>query len=151
MVKFVGIALSMIGVVISGLIIARYGITRALVFSSCTIILSNLAFAWLATTAGPTILGLGFANGLDAMAQALHGTALIALMSVLTSARYTATQYALFSSMAALPGKLLEGTSGSVVDAIGYPHFFLYTASLSIPALLLLFVLTRPAYRRAMP
>ncbi len=52
------------------------------------------------------------------------GTALIAYLSSLTSASYTATQYALFSSMYALPGKLLMGTSGFVVDAIGYPAFF---------------------------
>ena len=61
-----------------------------------------------------------------------------AFLSSLTSARYTATQYALFSSLYALPGKILEGLSGFVVDAVGYPWFFLYTASLSIPALLLL-------------
>jgi PAT family beta-lactamase induction signal transducer AmpG len=115
------------------------------------VILSNLGFAWLATTKGPTIIGLGFANGLDAMALALHGTALIAFLSALTSARYTATQYALFASLYALPGKLLEGTSGYVVDAIGYPHFFAYTASLSIPSLLLIYLLTRPAHRYALP
>ena len=54
-----------------------------------------------------------------------------------------ATQYALFSSLYALPGKILEGTSGMVVDRIGYPHFFLYTASLALPGLLLLYVLHR--------
>jgi PAT family beta-lactamase induction signal transducer AmpG len=150
-VKFVGIALSMLGVVLSGVVIARFGIVRALVLGSLMVMSSNLAFAWLATTHGPTILGLGFANGLDAMALALHGTALIAFLSALTSARYTATQYALFSSMYALPGKLLEGTSGFVVDAIGYPHFFVYTASLSIPSLLLIYLLSRPAHRHALP
>lgn len=150
-VKFVGIALSMFGVVLSGVVIARYGIVRGMILGSSMIILSNLAFAWLATTHGPTLLGLGIANGLDAMALALHGTALIAFLSALTSTRYTATQYALFSSLYALPGKLLEGKAGAVVDAIGYPHFFLYTASLSIPALVLLYVLTRPAHRHALP
>jgi PAT family beta-lactamase induction signal transducer AmpG len=150
-VKSVGLALSMIGVVLSGVVIARYGIVRALILGSAMVMLSNLGFSWLATTHGPTILGLGFANGLDAMALALHGTALIAFLSSLTSARYTATQYALFSSIYALPGKLLEGTSGFVVDNIGYPHFFAYTASLSIPGLLLLYLLTRPANRYALP
>ena len=150
-VKFVGLALSMIGVLLSGVVIVRYGIVRALVLGSILIILSNLGFSWLASTHGPTVLGLGFANGLDAMALALHGTALIALLSALTSSRYTATQYALFASLYALPGKLLEGTSGFVVDRIGYPHFFIYTASLSIPALLLIYLLTRPAYRHALP
>jgi len=150
-VKFVGLGLSMIGVLLSGVVIARYGIMRALVLGSLLVISSNLGFAWLASTHGPTVLGLGFANGLDNMALALHGTALIAFLSALTSARYTATQYALFSSLYALPGKLLEGTSGYVVDAIGYPHFFMYTAALSIPSLLLIFLLTRPANRHALP
>src|ERR1700722_3239447 len=150
-VKFVGLALSMIGVLLSGVVIARYGIVRALVLGSILVMLSNLGFSWLATTHGPTLLGLGFANGFDNMALALHGTALIAFLSALTSSRYTATQYALFSSLYALPGKLLEGTSGYVVDAIGYPHFFAYTASLSIPSLLLIYLLTRPAHRYALP
>jgi MFS transporter, PAT family, beta-lactamase induction signal transducer AmpG len=150
-VKFVGIALSMIGVVLSGVVIARYGILRALVLGSLAMIVSNLGFSWLATTHSPTLIGLGAVNGLDAMALALHGTALIAFLSALTSSRYTATQYALFSSIYALPGKLLEGTSGFVVNAIGYPHFFMYTASLSIPALVLLFLLTRPAHRHVLP
>jgi PAT family beta-lactamase induction signal transducer AmpG len=57
----------------------------------------------------------------------------------------------LFTSLYALPGKLLEGTSGYVVDAIGYSHFFAYTASLSIPSLALIYLLTRPANRHALP
>ncbi len=150
-VKFVGIALSMIGVVLSGVVIARFGIVRAMVLGSLTVMASNLAFSWLATTHGPTILGLGFANGLDAMALALHGTALIAFLSALTSARYTATQYALFSSMYALPGKLLEGTSGFVVDAIGYPPFLHVYRQFEHPSLLLIYLLTRPRHRHALP
>lgn len=150
-VKVVGLALSMIGVLLSGVLIARYGLVRALVLGSIMEMLSNIGFSWLATSHGPTLLGLGFANGLDNLALALHGTALIAFLSALTSSRYTATQYALFASLYALPGKLLEGTSGFVVDRIGYPHFFLYTACLSIPALLLIYLLTRPAHRHALP
>jgi PAT family beta-lactamase induction signal transducer AmpG len=82
-------------------------------------------------------------NGLDNLALAMHGTALLTFLSGLTSARYTATQYALFSSLYALPGKILEGTSGMVVDHIGYTHFFVYTASLALPGLLLLYLLRR--------
>ena len=73
----------------------------------------------------------------------VHGTALIAFMSSLTSAKYTATQYAVLSSLYSLPGKLLMGTSGFMVDALGYGDFFLYTALLSIPGLLLLMWLSR--------
>ena len=70
-------------------------------------------------------------------------------LSSLTSASYTATQYALFSSVYALPGKLLMGTSGFVVDAIGYPAFFVYTATLGLPALVLLFFLARKMRQQA--
>ena len=68
---------------------------------------------------------------------------MIAFLSGLTSPKYTATQYALFSSFYALPGKLLEGLSGIVVNHVGYPVFFVYTASLSLIGLFMLYVLTR--------
>ena len=106
-------------------------------------IISNSGFALLATTHTPTLLGLGIANGLDNLAIAVQGTAFIAFLSSLTSPKYTATQYALFSSLYALAGKTLEGFSGFVSRATGYPTFFIYTATLSIPSLLLLFWLWR--------
>jgi len=144
-VKVIGLPVSMVGVVIGGVIIAKFGLRIALFLGSGLVLASNLGFALLATTSSPTLIGLGIVNSLDSLAQGVHGTSLIAFLSGLTSARYTATQYALFSSLYALPGKLLEGTSGFVVDAIGYPAFFTYTASLSIPGLLLLLWLTRRA------
>jgi PAT family beta-lactamase induction signal transducer AmpG len=140
-VKLYGLAMSLVGVVIAGFVIARIGLLRSLIAGSVMIILSNVGFSLLARAAAPTLLELGLVNGFDNLAQAMHGTALIAFLSSLTSARYTATQYALFSSLYALPGKVLEGFSGFVVDAVGYPWFFLYTASLSVPALLLLWYL----------
>lgn len=142
-VKAIGLPVSMVGVVIGGFIIAKSGLRFALFLGSILVAASNLGFALLATTDGPTLVGLGFVNSLDNLAQGVHGTALIAFLSGLTSSRYTATQYALFSSLYALPGKLLEGTSGFVVDAISYPAFFTYTASLSIPGLLILLWLSR--------
>lgn len=144
-VKAIGLSFSLIGVVIAGVVVARLGVIRGLVLGSVLIMASNLAFAALARTHEPTLIGLALANSLDNLAQAMHGTALIAFMSGLTSARYTATQYALFASLYALPGKVLEGTSGFVVDAIGYSHFFTYTASLAIPGLLLIYLYCRTA------
>jgi PAT family beta-lactamase induction signal transducer AmpG len=91
----------------------------------------------------PTYIGLATIVSIDNIALGVHGTALIAFLSGLTSAKYTATQYAVLSSLYALPGKLLMGTSGFVVDALGYGDFFLYTASLSIPGLLLLIWINR--------
>jgi len=142
-VKFCGLPASLLGVVLGGALVARFGLARALLAGSLLIVLSNLGFSMLASHQAPTLLGLGAINGLDNIAQGVHGTALIAFLSSLTSPRYTATQYALFSSLYALLGKILEGYSGRVVDAIGYTDFFLYTASLSIPGLVLLFVLQR--------
>jgi len=142
-VKAIGLPVSMVGVVIGGFIVAKSGLRFALFLGSLLVAASNLGFAMLATTGSPTLVGLGVVNSLDSLAQGVHGTALIAFLSGLTSSRYTATQYALFSSLYAIFGKLLEGTSGFVVDAIGYPAFFTYTASLSVPGLLLLLWLTR--------
>jgi len=142
-VKLYGLAMSLVGVLLAGLVITRIGLLRSLVLGSLLVIASNLGFAALASAGRPTLLGLGVVNGLDNLALAMHGTALLTFLSGLTSARYTATQYALFSSLYALPGRILEGTSGIVVDHIGYPRFFLYTASLALPGLLLLYLLRR--------
>jgi len=142
-VKLYGLLTSLVGVLLAGVLIARLGLLRSLLLGSVLIIFSNLGYALLASAPAPTLLGLGAANALDNLALAMHGTALLAFLSGLTSTRYTATQYALFSSLYALPGKILEGTSGMVVDRIGYPHFFLYTASLAVPGLLMLYLLHR--------
>jgi len=143
-VKVYGLAMSMVGVVAAGVLIARVGLVRSLVIGSVLMIVSNLGFAALATTDSADLLPLGVVNGIDNLAQAVHGTALIAFLSSLTSPKYTATQYALFSSLYSMPAKLFfEGTSGFVVEAVGYPVFFSYTACLSVPALLLLWFIVR--------
>ena len=141
--KVFGAAWSVAGIVVGGLAVARLGRTRSLLLGSSLIIISNVSYAILAAHGAPSVPGLAAVISLDNFAQGVHGTVLIAFMSSLTSASYTATQYAVLSSLFALLPKLLMGTSGLVVDAIGYPHFFLYTASLSIPPLLLLYLLSR--------
>lgn len=142
-VKIVGLTVSVFGVFIGGLLVAKWGLLRSLVAGSALMMISNSGFAVLATTHTPTLLGLGLANGLDNLAIAVQGTAFIAFLSSLTSRKYTATQYALFSSLYALTGKTLEGFSGFVSRSTGYPLFFIYTAALSIPGLVLLFWLWR--------
>mgnify|MGYP000967020653 CR=1 FL=1 len=141
--KFFGIAATVAGVISGGLAVAKLGRVRSLVLGSTLIIASNLGYSLFASVGQASLLGLAAIVSLDNFAIGVHGTALIAYLSSLTSDRYTATQYALFASLYALPGKLLMGTSGFVVDAIGYPHFFLYTAALSLPGLALLALLYR--------
>lgn len=143
-VKGYGLAMSLIGVVIAGVLIARFGLMKSLVAGSVLMMISNFGFSFLATTSEASVVTLGVINGIDNLAQAVHGTALIAFLSSLTSPKYTATQYALFSSLYSLPAKLFfEGTSGFVAEAVGFPVFFSYTACLSIPGLLLLWYIVR--------
>ncbi|MEO6080844.1 MAG: MFS transporter [Steroidobacteraceae bacterium] len=145
-VKAFGLASSLSGVVIGGIIVARVGVQRALFVGAALVMLSSINFSMLAASGTHSLIALAVVNSFDNLSLGVHGTSLLAFLASLTSARYTATQYAVLSSIYALPGKLLMGTSGMVVDRIGYPTFFLYTASLSIPALILLFLLAQ--YRR---
>jgi MFS transporter, PAT family, beta-lactamase induction signal transducer AmpG len=141
--KGFGLFASIAGVLIGGAVVARLGTVRSLVLGSVLVIVSNLMFMTLAWTDRPSLTGLALVVSADNLAMGVAGTALIAYLSGLTSAAYTATQYALFSSMYALPGKLLMGTSGFVVDQVGYPWFFVYTSALGLPALVLIWFVVR--------
>jgi PAT family beta-lactamase induction signal transducer AmpG len=146
--KGYGVIMSIIGTLLGGVAVARLGTVKSLVIGSLLVIGSNLLFMTLAFQDNPSLAGLATVVSADNLAMGVAGTALIAYLSSLTSASYTATQYALFSSTYALPGKLLMGTSGFVVDAIGYPWFFVYTSSLGLPALVLLYFVLRSANDR---
>lgn len=141
--KGYGIGASLVGVLVGGIAVARLGVVRALMMGGVLVILTNLAFAALAFTDQPSLLGLGIVVSADNFAYQFAGTAFIAYLSGLTNTAYTATQYALFSSIFALPGKLVMGGSGFVAEAVGWPWFFVYTSVLGIPALVLLALLTR--------
>ena len=158
-VKLFGVWMTIAGAIIGGLIVARAGVMRTLMAGIMATIAANLVFAWLATRAGD-LPALTVAISAENFASGFAGTALIAYMSSLTSATFTATQYALFSSFYALPGKLLGLTSGFMVDwfsvhessyaylfgglagvsakTVGYVPFFVTTALLGIPAILLI-------------
>ncbi len=114
--KVFGVVALMAGVFAGGYGIARFGMARALVTGAIVGPLSNLVFVWLATT-GPDVGALYAAIGIENVLSGFAGTCLIAYMSSLTAAGFTATQYALFSSLYALPGKLLASQSGRLVEA----------------------------------
>jgi PAT family beta-lactamase induction signal transducer AmpG len=149
-VKAFGLISSLSGVVIGGIIVARVGVHRALFVGAGLVMVSSLNFSMLAASGSHSLVALALVNSFDNLSLGVHGTSLLAFLASLTSARYTATQYAVLSSIYALPGKVLMGTSGIVVDHIGYPTFFIYTASLSIPALIFLYFVIRQG-RRAQP
>lgn len=114
--KVFGVVATVVGVGLGGFLVARLGMMRALVIGAFAGPISNLAFGWLALQ-GPELWALFVAIGIDNIAGGISGTCLIAYMSSLTSAGFTATQYALFSSLYALPGKLIASQSGRIVES----------------------------------
>nr|MDQ3349000.1 MFS transporter [Acidobacteriota bacterium] len=114
--KIFGVGMTMLGVFAGGLAVARYGLMRSMVIGAFAGPLSNLLFVWLAFQEH-NLWALFAAIGLDNVAGGFAGTCLIAYMSSLTSAGFTATQYALFSSLYAIPGRLLASQSGRIVEA----------------------------------
>ncbi len=113
--KVFGIIASMIGVALGGLLVARLSIMRVLIIGAFAGPISNLIFIWLAAQ-GHSIPALFVAICLDNLAGGVAGTALIVYMSSLTSGGFTATQYAMFTSLYALPGKLIASQSGRLVE-----------------------------------
>ncbi len=114
--KIFGVGMIMFGVFAGGVAVARYGLMRAMVIGALAGPLSNLLFIWLALQ-HHNLWALFVAIGLDNVAGGFAGTCLIAYMSSLTSAGFTATQYALFSSLYAIPGRLIASQSGRIVES----------------------------------
>lgn len=135
--KIFGLLMTLGGAALGGVLIVRYGILRPLLASAILAAATNLVFAWLATRTDPGMLPLALTVSADNLSGGMAGSAFIAYLSSLTNTEYTATQYALFSSLMTLPGKFIGGFSGWVVDHFGYVWFFSYTALAGIPAVLL--------------
>ncbi len=139
-----GILVTLCGAFIAGALVLRFGTLRTMLVGLLLLTGANLLYGYVAGIQP----GLGwFATiiAADNIGNGIAGTAFIAYMSSLTSRAYTATQYALFGSLWSVPTKFLAGFSGTVVDAVGYGPFFAITASLSLPALLIiLWMLRRP-------
>ncbi len=117
--KIFGVFMTMFGVFAGGLAVARYGLLRAMVIGAFAGPVSNLLFIWLALQ-DHSLIALFAAIGLDNVAGGIAGTCLIAYMSSLTSEGFTATQYALFSSLYAIPGRLLASQSGRIVEGAAH-------------------------------
>jgi len=160
----IGVWVTIAGALVGGFFVFRFGIMRSLFIGLIAVIAGNLMYAWLAAS-GHNLAIFAGAIGVENVAAGFAGTALLAYMSSLTNKSFTATQYALFSSFYALPGKLLGGMSGLMVDwfashraafeglvpvlaslpdkIVGFVPFFVMTAAAGIPALLLLVLVHR--------
>lgn len=146
--KLYGIWVGIAGGFAGGWSMARLGMFPTLVAGAFLAAASHLSFSWLAM-GGPEIWRLTVAISIDNFCGSFAGISLIAFMSSLTTPGHAATQYALFSSLYALPGKLVAGLSGFIVAAYGYPVFFALTSAVGIPvvALCLVFGRVAPASR----
>ncbi|NLC22119.1 MAG: AmpG family muropeptide MFS transporter, partial [Halomonadaceae bacterium] len=131
-----GIAMSISGGILGGLLVARHGVGPILVLGAMAATLTNLLFVAL-SLAGQSLPMLILAIIGDNLANGLASAVFIAFLSSLTSRAYTATQYALFSSLMTLPGKFLSGFGGLVVSSQGYATFFFIATVLGLPAIAL--------------
>lgn len=134
--KIFGFFMTIAGAAIGGIMVVRYGIMKPLVLGAVLIASTNLLFAMLAIYE-PSVNFLALVVSADNLSGGIATSVFIAYLSSLTNTAYTATQYALFSSLMTLPAKFLGGFSGIVVDTQGYFSFFVYAAILGTPAILL--------------
>ena len=134
--------MTLVGAFLGGVLAMRMGVMRVLMLGAILSAATNLLFAWLATQ-GHNLQGLVLVVSADNLASGIASAAFIAYLSSLTNVNYSATQYALFSSMMLLLPKWLAGFSGRYVDAFGYVQFFTTTALLGLPVLLLVWLASR--------
>lgn len=140
--KIFGFFMTIFGASLGGVMVVRYGIMRPLLFGAVMVALTNLLFALLAVSE-PSLMLLAGVISADNLSGGIATSVFIAYLSSLTSSTYTATQYALFSSLMTLPAKLMGGFSGVVVDSFGYSTFFIYASAVGLPAIVLVIVLMR--------
>lgn len=135
--KVFGLISTLGGAMAGGLMVARVGVVRGLLICGVLQMLSNLAFAGLAAI-GRDIGVLIVAIGVENFAEGMGSAALVAYLSALCVRGFTATQYALLSSLAALPRSTLGALSGWLADRLDWVTFFLVVPTFALPGLLLL-------------
>ncbi|HMG47291.1 MAG TPA: MFS transporter [Allosphingosinicella sp.] len=140
---WVGFACLMIGIFVGGIVYARWGMKRAVMISLLLMGISNVSFAVLAEM-GRSVPMMAFTMGFENFASGVGGVAVVAFLSAVCSLRFTATQFAMLSAAAAIVGRFLTGSlAGRLIDAMGYPNFYLLTTALALPGILLFWWMIR--------
>lgn len=145
--KVYGVAMTLAGAFVGGSLALRFGVMRILMLGAALSACTNLLFAWLAGH-GHSLPALIAVVSADNLASGLASAAFVGYLSSLTNVRYSATQYALFSSLMLMLPKFMAGFSGRYVDAFGYASFFTSTALLGVPVLALVWAASRIGPRR---
>jgi PAT family beta-lactamase induction signal transducer AmpG len=140
---WVGFFALLVGIFVGGIIYARWGMKRAVLISLLLMGLSNLSFVFLAQM-GRSVPMMAFTMGFENFASGVGGVAVVAFLSAVCSLRFTATQFALLSAAAAIVGRFLTGSlAGRLIDAMGYPNYYLLTTVLALPGILLFWWMMR--------
>ena len=140
--KVYGVIIGIAGALLGGWAVTRFEMRRLLVVAALGVALSNMLYLLMAQNPGQTWAFVATLSG-DNFAQGFAGPVLVAFMSGLVNRSFTATQYALLSSLANLPGKLIGGMSGFLVKGSGYPALFVISTVSIVPTLLVLALLWR--------
>ena len=140
--KLYGVWIGIAGAFLGGVSVATLGMKRSLYIAALGVALSNLLYLLMAQHPGQTWAFIAAISG-DNSTLGFAGVVLVAFLSSLTSLEFTATQYALLSSLANLPGKLIGGMSGFLVERWTYSGFYIFSAVSVVPTLILLTWLTR--------
>jgi len=146
--KVYGVVMTLVGAFVGGVLSARWGVMRIMMLGAVLSAASNLLFVWLSGV-GHDVNALIWVISADNLASGIASAAFIAYLSSLTNIQYSATQYALLSSMMLLLPKFLAGFSGDFVDVHGYASFFSATAWLGVPVLLLVALASRVHAKQA--
>ena len=142
-VKGYGFVMTLVGMFLGGLVYYRVGTFRSLLFVGILQILSNLLFIWIAET-HHNILALSVVISVEKCTSAMSMVVVIAYLSSLCNIAYTATQYALLSSVANIGRTMLAAPAGYIVEAFGWTNFIWITAAVGIPGLILLYMIKKP-------
>jgi PAT family beta-lactamase induction signal transducer AmpG len=140
--KVYGVVMTLVGAFVGGVLSARWGVMRILMLGAILSAATNLLFAWLSGV-GHDVTALIWVVSADNLASGIASAAFIAYLSSLTNISYSATQYALLSSMMLLLPKFIAGFSGDFVNAFGYASFFHATAWMGLPVLMLVALASR--------
>ncbi|GAB3371666.1 MFS transporter [Spongiibacter taiwanensis] len=140
--KIFGVLMTIAGSFLGGLLTLKYGVMRMLMAGAVSVSLANLAFMWLAGIEA-NLSALIVVIAADNLSGGLAVAAFVAWLSSLTNVSFTATQYAVFSSLMTLFPKLLGGYSGVVVETVGYSNFFLLASLLGVPVMVLIAFVAR--------
>jgi MFS transporter, PAT family, beta-lactamase induction signal transducer AmpG len=146
--KIYGVVMTLAGAFVGGVLSMRLGVMRVLMLGAVLSAASNLLFAGLVPR-GHDLTALIVVVSADNLSGGIASAAFIAYLSSLTNISYSATQYALFSSLMLLLPKFIAGYSGAFVDAYGYSAFFVGTAMLGLPVLVLVALAARGGKRKA--